>query len=41
MNHSMVVENTDSPIDESHETDSGPKEIYFKKPHGVRGGKTK
>lgn len=41
VNHSMVVENTDSPIDESHETDSGPKEIYFKKPHGVRGGKDK
>lgn len=33
--------NTDSPIDVSHETDCGPKQIYFKKPLAARGGKDK
>jgi len=41
VNHSIVVENTDSPLDESHKADSGPKELYFKKPYKVRGGKDK
>lgn len=31
VNYGIAFKNTDSPIDESHETDFGPKEIYFKK----------